>query len=168
METYFRYKTDDPDKVNALFTRTNGNNLFHADNSNNQLSSSRVDTEKSTIMEDIPFIQVDPEQKHLRYIRTIDVWDRASTSLAIGTGQIKLSGRELNDAEKAIIDFVVNHDDLFSEIIDESEQFYKPVETQRGWWKLTWTGVDELDDFTIEHIAELISDGYTQGEIIQE
>ncbi len=38
----------------------------------------------------------------------------------------------------------------------------------RGWWKLTFTGVDELTDTDKEHIAKLITEGYTQGEIVQE
>ena len=41
-----------------------------------------------------------------------------------------------------------------------------------GWWKLeAWKedskGNDaELDDADIEHIAELIKEGYTQGEVV--
>lgn len=35
-----------------------------------------------------------------------------------------------------------------------------------GWWKLTVTGVDELNDADKEHIAELIKQGYTEGEIV--
>ncbi len=35
-----------------------------------------------------------------------------------------------------------------------------------GWWNLTFSGVDELNDLDREHIAELIKEGYTSGEII--
>jgi hypothetical protein len=40
------------------------------------------------------------------------------------------------------------------------------VESDRGWWKLTFTGVNELNDIDREHIAKLIVDGFTEGEII--
>lgn len=33
-----------------------------------------------------------------------------------------------------------------------------------GWWKITYT--IEPDENTLEHIAELIKEGYTQGEMI--
>ena len=48
---------------------------------------------------------------------------------------------------------------------------YEPVEpkqTERGWWTLTFTGVDELNDSDREHIAQLIAEGFTSGEIVQE
>ena len=34
---------------------------------------------------------------------------------------------------------------------------------ERGWWKITYTV--EPDEIDLEHIAELIKDGYTEGEI---
>lgn len=37
-----------------------------------------------------------------------------------------------------------------------------------GEWELKITGVDELNDCDQEHIAKLITEGYTSGEIIQE
>ena len=37
-----------------------------------------------------------------------------------------------------------------------------------GWWKLKITGVNELTDIDREHIAKLIVDGFTEGEVIQE
>ena len=39
---------------------------------------------------------------------------------------------------------------------------------KRGWWTLTTTGVDELNDIDREHIAELIKEGFTSGEILQD
>ena len=39
---------------------------------------------------------------------------------------------------------------------------------KRGWWDLTFVGVDELNESDREHIAEMIKEGYTSGEIIQE
>jgi len=39
---------------------------------------------------------------------------------------------------------------------------------KRGWWDLTFVGVDELNESDREHIAEMIKEGYTGGEIIQE
>lgn len=42
----------------------------------------------------------------------------------------------------------------------------KEEESDRGWWKLTFTGVKELTDIDREHIAKLIVDGCTEGEII--
>lgn len=41
-------------------------------------------------------------------------------------------------------------------------------ERQRGWWTLTFTGVDELTEETREHVGKMITDGYTNGEILQE
>lgn len=35
---------------------------------------------------------------------------------------------------------------------------------ERGWWKLTTTV--EPNDTDLEHIAELIKQGYTEGEIV--
>jgi hypothetical protein len=32
-----------------------------------------------------------------------------------------------------------------------------------GWWEITFT--IEPDEITLEHIAELIKDGYTEGEM---
>lgn len=37
-----------------------------------------------------------------------------------------------------------------------------------GWWKLTITGVDELNDSDLEHISDLILLGYREGQIIQD
>lgn len=37
-----------------------------------------------------------------------------------------------------------------------------------GWWSLEITGVDELNEADREHIAQLIKDGFTSGEIIPE
>lgn len=37
-----------------------------------------------------------------------------------------------------------------------------------GWWELNIKGVDELTDTDREHIAKLIVDGFTSGEVIQE
>lgn len=39
---------------------------------------------------------------------------------------------------------------------------------QRGAWTLTFTGVDELTEGDCEHIARLIEEGYTGGEIIHQ
>ena len=44
------------------------------------------------------------------------------------------------------------------------------METKRSWWKLT---IDDYpnykpNDIDLEHIAELIKQGYDQGELIQE
>jgi len=41
---------------------------------------------------------------------------------------------------------------------------------ERGWWTLSieMFGSDEPDETTLEHIAELIKDGYTSGEVVQE
>ena len=41
------------------------------------------------------------------------------------------------------------------------------AEGKSGWWKLEITGVDSLNDVDREHIAKLIVDGFTEGEIIQ-
>ena len=38
----------------------------------------------------------------------------------------------------------------------------------RGWWNLSFKGVDELNDVDREHIAKQIIEGYTGGEIVQE
>lgn len=45
---------------------------------------------------------------------------------------------------------------------------------KRGWWTLTWTATDaeneitELNDCDREHIAEMVKEGFTSGEILQE
>jgi len=39
---------------------------------------------------------------------------------------------------------------------------------ERGWWKLTYTGVNRLSECTEEHIGQKIAEGYTEGEIFQE
>lgn len=36
---------------------------------------------------------------------------------------------------------------------------------QRGWWTVTFS-IDP-DDGTLEHVADLIADGYREGEIVQ-
>jgi uncharacterized membrane protein len=40
----------------------------------------------------------------------------------------------------------------------------------RGWWDLTIKGntSDELDEADLDHIAELIKEGYTSGEIAED
>ncbi len=38
----------------------------------------------------------------------------------------------------------------------------------KGFWRLDVTGVDELSDCSKEHIAELIKQGFTEGEVIEE
>ena len=42
------------------------------------------------------------------------------------------------------------------------------TEIKRGWWTLSYTGVEYLGDFTEQHIAESIMEGNRQGEIVQE
>jgi len=37
-----------------------------------------------------------------------------------------------------------------------------------GWWTLKITGVGELTDVDREHIAHLIIEGWTEGEILQD
>ncbi len=39
-----------------------------------------------------------------------------------------------------------------------------------GWWKLSTTGIDlrKLNEISLEHIADLIKKGFTEGEIIQD
>lgn len=37
-----------------------------------------------------------------------------------------------------------------------------------GWWKLTYAGVEDLNECDKEHVADLIQQGFTEGEIIQE
>ena len=39
---------------------------------------------------------------------------------------------------------------------------------KKGWWSLIIAGVDELTETDQEHIAELIKQGFTSGEIVQE
>lgn len=39
---------------------------------------------------------------------------------------------------------------------------------KNGWWKLQIFGVEELNDIDREHIAKLITEGYIEGQIIQE
>jgi len=44
---------------------------------------------------------------------------------------------------------------------------------ERGWWKLTYNSVEsdndlDLDEADLEHIAEAIKEGYTEGEIVGE
>lgn len=42
-------------------------------------------------------------------------------------------------------------------------------ETQRGWWRLNIEGIKcDVSDATIEHIAEMIKQGCSQGEIIED
>ena len=36
-----------------------------------------------------------------------------------------------------------------------------------GWWKITFTG-EEPNDIDLEHVAGLIKEGYTEGEIVHE
>lgn len=38
----------------------------------------------------------------------------------------------------------------------------------RGWWTLKIEGVDDVSDATREHIADLITKGFTSGEVIEE
>ena len=39
-----------------------------------------------------------------------------------------------------------------------------------GWWSLKLEGCnfDDLEDMDLEHIANLIKDGYTNGEIVED
>jgi hypothetical protein len=50
----------------------------------------------------------------------------------------------------------------------ELKKMSKKSKSERGWWKLSIEGVDELNDVDREHIAKLIIEGYSQGEIIHE
>jgi len=40
-------------------------------------------------------------------------------------------------------------------------------ETERGWWELEVTGIVDLSEDSRQHIADMIAQGYTSGEIIQ-
>jgi hypothetical protein len=39
---------------------------------------------------------------------------------------------------------------------------------KRGWWTLNITGVEELNDTDREHVSQLVAEGFTSGEIVQE
>ncbi len=161
MGSYFTYKTDEPAKVNALF--------FYENRDEELPAGTRVVSSDATIMDDLAYIQVDPDQSHLRDIKTIEAWNNNFPICAWGTGQVKLSGCELTATEELIIEFVVDHSELFTEIDDQSGEYYTPEPQQEhGWWELSYRGVDEFDDCTLEHISDLINQGYNQGEIVQD
>lgn len=42
------------------------------------------------------------------------------------------------------------------------------METKRGWWELKVTGIDELKVSDKDNIADLIQQGFTSGEVVQE
>lgn len=157
MGTYLSFKTDEPEKVNATFQYE----------SKESMHGVRVVNSRSTILEDIAYIAVDPEQVHLRNIKTVEGWNNTFTRLAEGRGQVKLSGYDLSAEDQAVVDFVVEHQDLFTEIDDQSGEYIsKEPEIERGWWTLRCTVPP--DDSSRQHIAQLIEQGYTEGEIIQE
>tara|TARA_R100001129_G_scaffold152771_1_gene115275 strand:- start:642 stop:830 length:189 start_codon:yes stop_codon:yes gene_type:complete len=37
-----------------------------------------------------------------------------------------------------------------------------------GWWKIEFTGVTDPSGHSLEHIAGLIKEGYTSGQILEE
>jgi len=37
-----------------------------------------------------------------------------------------------------------------------------------GWWKIEFTGVTDPSEHSLEHIATLIKEGYTNGQILEE
>ena len=37
-----------------------------------------------------------------------------------------------------------------------------------GWWKIEFTGVTDPSEHSLEHIATLIKEGYTSGQILEE
>jgi len=37
-----------------------------------------------------------------------------------------------------------------------------------GWWKIEFTGVTDPSELSLEHIAGLIKEGYTNGQILEE
>ena len=37
-----------------------------------------------------------------------------------------------------------------------------------GWWKIEFTGVTDPSEHSLEHIAGLIKEGYTSGQILEE
>lgn len=161
MGSYFNFETSEPDRVNALF-------FYEAHEEGFDLpAGTRVVTSESTVMDDIAYISVDPKQKHLRHIKTVDDWNQTFPVWSVGKGQIKLSGGELKEVEERIIDFVIENKELFDEIEDQSGEFYKEPTPQRGWWSLDVSGVDELTAETMDHISMLVKDGFTGGEILQ-
>ena len=160
MGSYFNYETDEPAKVNALF--------FYENDGRDIPAGTKVVASDSTILDDIAYFHVDPGQFHLNHIKTVEDFNKTFPVWAWGKGQIKLSGRELTELEELIINFVVTHSEMFTNIEDQSGNHYTPKpETQCGWWKLSYTGVDELDKCTEEHIGGLISKGYREGQIVQ-
>jgi hypothetical protein len=42
------------------------------------------------------------------------------------------------------------------------------METKRGWWSLEFGGVDALSARDFDHISDLVSNGFTSGELVQE
>ena len=53
---------------------------------------------------------------------------------------------------------------------NRKDNMKKQTETKRSWWSLTIKDYPnyEPNDVDLEHIAEMIKQGYTQGELIQE
>ena len=73
-----------------------------------------------------------------------------------------------NKDEKKIIHHLFQ--DLSDKLLDNVQKGKNKMETKRSWWKLT---IDDYpnykpNDVDLEHIAELIKQGYDQGELIQE
>ncbi len=74
---------------------------------------------------DIEAIHTDPEQSHLRYIKTVDDWNKYLPVWAQGRFQVKITMGDYLCSEMArrYIKFVEAHEELFVKLPDENVWF---------------------------------------------
>ena len=141
MGSYLSFHTNDPAEVNAKF--------FHEAKKQGLVldCGSRLVNSIATALDDIAYIQVDPDQKHLRSITNVVQWFEFSSLTAKGFGQVKLSGDALTDKEQFMVDFVVNNAYLFDIIDDQSGELFK----------IFWTLPKVSIAFTLNYDIEILN-----------
>jgi hypothetical protein len=154
MGTYFNFKTSFPDKVNVLFA------LAHKDEKT--VGSKQIVTSVPSIMEDLAYFQHDPKQAALKHIASIEQYNEGFPALSLGRGQVKLNN--VDEWGMKIIRWVLNNQDLFDEINDQSGDYIpkEPEEFQIK-WSLVWDNDCDLSDDDMGFISDEVERGCIQG-----
>ena len=72
--------------------------------------------------------------------------------------------------EQAVAVKVSQEKQTFAEDVKSKQQWRKKMAKNRGWWDLELKGNrhDELSEGDRDHIARLIKEGYTGGEVVED
>ena len=122
----------------------------------------------------VDWMEFEEEYKQSRDLSLQLLEQQHKTRVQYEADQAELEERRKKDAEAAVSsepapEAKVEKAEETLTTSTEEGSISTETSTNRSWWKLTFSGSDgDLSDSTLEHIASLIKEGFTEGEILEE